>query len=146
MAVQILSCIFRHAAFAASAKELFWSSTGKEMTAAESFAKGLNLFHADAFKDALDALTMAIQLDPEFAEAYAYRGFAYYQQGNHDAAMEDYDKAVAQPCERVLFSGYPSRATERPRESYKRLHERDRTKTHVDRSILLPGAEFRRGR
>ena len=37
----------------------------------------------------------AIQLDPNFAEAYAYRGLAHYHQGDYDAAAEDYDKAVA---------------------------------------------------
>ena len=39
-------------------------------------------------------MTTAIQLDPEFAEAYAYRGLAHYRLGNYDAAMQDYDTAV----------------------------------------------------
>jgi tetratricopeptide (TPR) repeat protein len=67
----------------------------REMTAGDWFAKGLELLHGDASQEALEALTTAIQLDPEYAEAYAYRGFAYYQQGNYAAAMEDYSKAVA---------------------------------------------------
>ena len=65
------------------------------MTAADWFAKALKLLHAGASQDVLDALANAIQLDPEFAEAHAYRGFAYYRLGNYDAAMENYDKAVA---------------------------------------------------
>ena len=65
------------------------------MNAGDWFARGLQSLHAGAAQDALDALSTAIQLDPEFAEAYAYRGFAYYRLDNYDAAMEDYDKAVA---------------------------------------------------
>ena len=65
------------------------------MTAADWFAKALKILHAAASQEALDALGTAIQLDPEYAEAYAYRGLVHYQLGNHDAAMEDYDKAVA---------------------------------------------------
>ncbi len=65
------------------------------MTAADWFVKALKLLHAGAPQDARAALTAAVQLDPEYAEAYAYRDLAYYQLGDHDAAMDDYDKAVA---------------------------------------------------
>ena len=65
--------------------------TKKEMTAGDWFTKALKSLHAGASQDALDALTAAVQLDPEYAEAYAYRGLAYYRLNNYDAAMQDYD-------------------------------------------------------
>ena len=64
------------------------------MNAGDWFAKALKLLYAGASEDALDAFSTAIQVDPEFAEAYAYCGFAYYRQDTYDAAMEDYDKVV----------------------------------------------------
>jgi len=72
------------------------------------FTKGLKLLYASAFQDALDALTTAIQIDPERAEAYAYRGFAYHQLENYDAALKDYNKSVEQRPK--LVEGYYFRA------------------------------------
>jgi tetratricopeptide (TPR) repeat protein len=64
------------------------------MDANNFFADGLKQLQAGALRDALDALSIAIQLDPEFGEAYAYRGTTHYQLGDYDAAMQDYDTAV----------------------------------------------------
>jgi Flp pilus assembly protein TadD len=66
-----------------------------DMTAADLSTKALKLLYAGATQEALDALTEAIQLDPESAEAYSYRGVAYYQLGDYDSALEGYDKAIA---------------------------------------------------
>ena len=65
------------------------------MTPADLLTKALKLLEDGASQDALDLLTEAIQLDPEFAQAYAYRGYAHFQLYDYDAAMENYDKAVA---------------------------------------------------
>ena len=53
------------------------------------FADGLKQLQAGAVQEALTALSVAIQLDPEFGEAYAYRGLAEYQLGDYDTAMQD---------------------------------------------------------
>ena len=66
-----------------------------KMNAKDFFADALNQLQAGSFQDALDALSIAIQLDPDFIEAYAYRGLAYYRLGNYDAAMADYDRSIA---------------------------------------------------
>lgn len=116
------------------------------MTAADLFARALKLLQAGASREALDALTVAIQLDPEFAEAYAYRGLAHYQQGNYDAAMEDYDKAVARSPNHA--EAYYFRATlhgqlkghEKAVSDYTRAIE---LKPALDRCVLLPRAELR---
>jgi hypothetical protein len=46
---------------------------GAIINAKEFFADGLKQLQAGAFQDALDALSIAIQLDPNFGEAFAYR-------------------------------------------------------------------------
>ena len=66
------------------------------MTAVDWFAKALKCYviRRRVSRCDTEALTTAIHLGPEYAEAYGYRGFAYYRLGNHGAAMENYDKAV----------------------------------------------------
>ena len=64
------------------------------MTAAEYFEKGLKSLYTGDYESALDALSQAIRLDPEFGESYAYRGLAHYKLGNYDAAMAHYDRAL----------------------------------------------------
>jgi tetratricopeptide (TPR) repeat protein len=45
-------------------------------------------------QQALDNYTRAIELDPNYAEAYANRGSAFYTQGNRAAAMANYTRAI----------------------------------------------------
>jgi tetratricopeptide (TPR) repeat protein len=43
---------------------------------------------------AIAAFDRAIQLNPEFAEAFYNRGFAHMAKGNHDQAIADYSEAI----------------------------------------------------
>ena len=94
------------------------------MNAGDWFAKGLELLDVGASQETLDALNTAIQLDPEFAEAYVYRGLAYYRLNNY--AMQDYGKAVAlwpNIAEAYYFRAILPRPTERIPGGHTRLHE-----------------------
>jgi len=43
---------------------------------------------------AIAAYSIAIQLQPDFAEAYNDRGFAYYSSGNAERAIADFTRAI----------------------------------------------------
>ena len=66
-------------------------------------ADGLKQLQAGAFQDALTALSIAIQLDPECGEAYAYRGIAHYQLGDYDRFRFSASTALGE--QRVAQSG-----------------------------------------
>ncbi len=45
-------------------------------------------------KVALDFLTEAIRIDPKFVAAYINRGVVYYDQGQYQRAIQDYDQVI----------------------------------------------------
>ena len=47
------------------------------------------------YAEAISHFDKAIQLDPAFAMAYNYRGLACQDLGQHQRAIEDYDKAYS---------------------------------------------------
>ena len=48
------------------------------------------------YNKAIEALTSAIAMDPNYAYAYLYRGIAYENKGQqYDSAFEDYNRAIA---------------------------------------------------
>jgi tetratricopeptide (TPR) repeat protein len=69
-----------------------YHQTIKELNAVESFETGYQLLIAKRRKEALRALTMSVELDPQFAEAYNTRGLAYEELGDIRRAIQDYHK------------------------------------------------------
>jgi tetratricopeptide (TPR) repeat protein len=63
-------------------------------TAVEWFEKGKTSFVSGDYKNAIDYLTKAIELDPKSSRAYYYRGIAYGKLGNDQQAIKDFDKAI----------------------------------------------------
>ncbi len=61
------------------------------------------------FDGAITDYTRAIELDPEYAEAYDYRGFAHLNNGDIDKAIADYTKAI--DIDQELTEAYKDRAT-----------------------------------
>ena len=61
------------------------------------------------FDGAITDYTRAIELDPEYAEAYNYRGFAHLNNGDIDKAIADYTKAI--DIDQELTEAYKDRAT-----------------------------------
>ena len=47
-----------------------------------------------SYDSAIEALTKAIELNPNYAAAYNNRGNAYRDNGNFDRAIADYTKAI----------------------------------------------------
>jgi tetratricopeptide (TPR) repeat protein len=63
------------------------------LTAVEWYEKGRAKYLDDRI-NAINAYTKAIELDPNFAEAYSGRGFAYLLLGNYLQAIGNYDKVI----------------------------------------------------
>jgi tetratricopeptide (TPR) repeat protein len=58
-------------------------------------------------KEAIQALTQAIALKPNYAQAYFLRGYIYYSMGEHTKALQDFDRALQlQP---TYNTGYTNR-------------------------------------
>ena len=65
------------------------------LTAIEWFDKGVNLVvTGERNKEAIEAFSKAIELDPKSSLAYVGRGNAYIKLKNYQQAIEDYTKAI----------------------------------------------------
>ncbi|HEX7534448.1 MAG TPA: tetratricopeptide repeat protein [Syntrophales bacterium] len=83
----------------------------KLFQANEWFEKGLRHTIGREDDKAIEEYTQAIVLNPDYAEAYNYRGFAYYNRGTitsdpgqHELAVKDFRKVVA--MKPGTYSGY----------------------------------------
>jgi len=55
---------------------------------------GLENTKSGRYKEAIQAWDKGIRLNDKYAEAYYYRGFAYYNLGDYQRAIQDYDQAI----------------------------------------------------
>jgi tetratricopeptide (TPR) repeat protein len=69
-------------------------------SADEHFNKGLNIYYAKDYTEAIQEFTEAIRINPQNAKAYYFIGYAYYKQGNFSKATEAFKMAYE------LKSGY----------------------------------------
>ena len=66
----------------------------KDQLAEWVFQQGNFLLMLKQFNKAIEAYSHAINLKPDFSEAYNNRGIAYCSMDEHDKAIEDYDTAI----------------------------------------------------
>ena len=59
-----------------------------------AYGEGIGLFDQGFYKNAIPALDKAIQLDPDYADAYNNRGWSYANLGEYQTAIADYTKAI----------------------------------------------------
>jgi tetratricopeptide (TPR) repeat protein len=59
------------------------------------FEKGLRVLQSNNCLYAIYLLSVAVDMDSRFGEAYGYRGLAYFTLGLHEEAMEDYNAALS---------------------------------------------------
>ncbi len=71
-----------------------YNKTIEDLTAAEWFETGYQFCIAERWKEALDAFTKVIEINPQSAQAYAARGVAYGELGNYNQAIADYNKTI----------------------------------------------------
>jgi len=68
--------------------------TAQQKEARVWFGKGMYSFGTEQNQSAIDNYTKAIELDPEYAAAYANRAAAYHNIGQTQQAIDDYTKAM----------------------------------------------------
>ncbi len=66
-----------------------------ETTAQDYYRKSFQFINAGSVQDAIDLLTLAVEKDPSFFEAYYNRGTMYYYQKKYQEALKDFDKAIS---------------------------------------------------
>jgi len=64
------------------------------LNADEWFERGYAYNASGNYRDAFDAFSKAIELNPRFAEAYSNRGVSNYSLGNYQQAISDQGKAI----------------------------------------------------
>ena len=58
------------------------------------YTHAVGLLQAAQYEEAIQQLDMVIRVLPEFAQAYHYRGLAFYHDEQEDKALEDFNKAI----------------------------------------------------
>ncbi len=71
------------------------TDTGDFATAKQHNEQGKSLIQEGKYAQAIEAYTQAIELQPNYAEAYNNRGLAYAMQAHHERAIAEYTQAIA---------------------------------------------------
>jgi tetratricopeptide (TPR) repeat protein len=71
-----------------------YNKTIKDLNAFECFEKGYAAGTSGNWADAVAAYSKAIELNPQYAEAYNNRGIANDDMGNYNQSIKDYNKAI----------------------------------------------------
>ena len=73
----------------------FVSPKPTEMTAEELLDRGWDKYQEGYYQEAIENLTQAIQLKPDYHLAYYNRGLVYFDLQKYQTAIEDFNQAVA---------------------------------------------------
>jgi tetratricopeptide (TPR) repeat protein len=65
-----------------------------QVSAGVALEQGKAFYEKGDVENAITNFDKAIKLNPNFTEAYTYRGFAYGQQGAYLLAIDDFDRAL----------------------------------------------------
>ncbi len=71
-----------------------YNESSNQLTAEDWFQKGYNSFEIEEYDKAIECFQKAIEIHPDFAEAYYNMGTVYHYKGNYDRAIECYHKAL----------------------------------------------------
>jgi tetratricopeptide (TPR) repeat protein len=73
----------------------FQGDTSNQTQIYRHFLKAIVLIYFQDYKTAISGFDRAIALEPQYNASYLYRGIAYEKLGDRQAAIKDYQKAVA---------------------------------------------------
>jgi tetratricopeptide (TPR) repeat protein len=68
--------------------------TGCRDNAVDHYNRGVDHWQNHEYDQAVSEFTRAIQINPEYAEAYNSRGITYRDKNEYELAIEDYNKAI----------------------------------------------------
>ena len=77
-----------------SSRESLWDEVRGELVSPE-FVRATTLYREGEYSSAIGHFGEAIELDPQHAEAFYYRGLAYEASGNPQLAIADLTEAAA---------------------------------------------------
>jgi tetratricopeptide (TPR) repeat protein len=84
-----------------------WSSTVRSQTASELFDQGVAAHGQGRYEQAIELYDRALELDPNFSEAFRKRGLSYRELGDYDRCFADYDRALeADPANGNAYRSY----------------------------------------
>ncbi len=70
-------------------------SSNQDPKVFQLYQKGQKALEDKEYENAVKYFTQALSFDDQFSEAYAQRGFAYFNLGNFEYALEDFNVAVS---------------------------------------------------
>jgi tetratricopeptide (TPR) repeat protein len=88
----VRKCVFL-ICFLLAASCLFADSSAPDDAAVNHYANGVNFYNSNNFNSAINEFTQAIQISPEYADAYIGRGNSYDNKGDVEMALHDYLEA-----------------------------------------------------
>jgi Flp pilus assembly protein TadD len=72
-------------------------------TAQERFGKGLGLYGQQKYEEGIAELTLAVESDPQFADAYLALGHTFHKLGRLPEAADAIGKAIALNGKEALY-------------------------------------------
>ncbi|MBI5404373.1 MAG: tetratricopeptide repeat protein [Ignavibacteriae bacterium] len=131
--MKILNCYYvqLHKIILFSVLSLIFSA-GKvsSQTAEEFFEMGFDSYFDRNFEDAISYFSRAIQIKPDYTEAYLYRGEARSDYGRYSDALADFDKVIK--LDSVNFDAYFQKCI-----TEYRMGNYEEALRDCDRSILM---------
>ncbi|NNL76283.1 MAG: hypothetical protein HKO68_08110 [Desulfobacterales bacterium] len=92
----------------------------RDFSSKDWYEEGQRLTREGCHTDAIEALDLAIQKNPVYAEAYFVRGACHYALGNLRQAGDDLDAAALLGCQDAQFwSVYDTRTSKKSTDSEK---------------------------
>lgn len=86
------------------AREISKSKKSSEYTGKEWYLRGVDAYFDKEWETALECFSKLIELDPDHADAYIYRGNTMLKLERHDEALADFTKAIEiKPVEAVAY-------------------------------------------
>lgn len=72
-----------------------WVKSKQQWITKQFVAKGYKQYQAEKYQEAISSYNYAVKIDPEYAEAYYWRGQAYIRQRKPQPALNDYQRSIA---------------------------------------------------
>jgi len=116
--------------FAKRTNESSLAETEQVLTDKDYFAKGQSLFNNSNFTDAISQYTQAININPNYVDAYIDRGASKANIGQYDAAIKDYKKAEELGFNKALLYSNLGFA-------YYKLNQPDSAKIYLGKALII---------